>query len=400
MSESLKPPAETYKLNALASALGRFAIPDLDNLTRGQASDILDLAIDDLETKDVPPVPHTNPALLGEATKFDNRLLWQVENGKAAHLLADYQKQAISKKLSEHTAFCHKALEKNAQWEMLSNPRDVADAYRLPDLFKNPHVVISEEVQKWGKATQHPEILLPLKSKVSAKETSDILHFMWSRVVGISPSQSTNIYLTNNPDDYHLYWTPTFTGLDYATPADYDRATQLSFDAPHNAAHLAHLDALGTEAGAERYQDSMPQRAYFEAVAVLSEHACVELALADKEFGRTLAELYGLEAASWGSSMGEWVAKDRAYEFKLRAVRYAADILMMDGVDLNETVYGISDVFKVPRAEVEKEVRKYLPWTGLGATYTHGYRKLLDNGVRSVSDAIYLPSGQVKTSWS
>lgn len=399
MSETLHYPAETYKLNVLASALGRFAVFEPDLRTLRQASEILDCAIESLIESDAPPVPHTNPYLLDEAAKFDERLIKQAKDGAASNYISSSQKKAIDEIVGGHHEFCCEAISGNASWEMLSNPQAIADSYGLPELFVNPQNEVDVEINRWGSDTQHPEVVLPLRSKVSAKETSQLMDFIWNKVIDIKPSQHIEIYLSNRPEDYHVYWAPTAKGLDYATPSDYDRATQLSFDVPHNSAHLAHLDALGELSGAHRYDDNMPDRAYFEAVAVLSEYVCANMAEYDEDFGKDLSEVYGLDPNEWASKIGSWVVQDRAYEFKLRAVRYASDVMMIQGAPLDEVSVELSKMFHIPKEHAKKEALKYLPWTGLGATYTHGYRKLMKHGISRIRDAIYERDGKVKTNW-
>lgn len=399
MSEDLHYPAETYKLNVLASALGRFAVREPDSCTLRQAGEILDYAIENMATKDAPPVPHTNPNLLDEAAKFDEKLIKQATLGEASNYISRSQHKAIERIVGGHHEFCCEAIEGNALWEMLCSPQDIADSYGLPELFINTQDETKDEISRWGSETQHPEILLPLRTKVDEQETSQLMDFMWDKVTAMKPKQDTKIYLTDRPEDYHVYWAPTAKGLDYATPSDYKRATQLSFDVPHNSTHLVHLAALGEDSGAHRYDDNMPTRAYFEAVAVLSEYACANVASLDESFGVGLAKIYGLDPNEWGSRISRWIAKDRAYEFKLRAVRYAADAMMVQGTSLGEAAYDLSNMFQIPKEHAKEEALKYLPWTGLGASYTHGYRKLIKHGVLRVKDAIHTPDGKIKTTW-
>lgn len=400
MSETVVAPAETYKLNTLASVLGRYAVPDLSKETVEQVGAMLDVVVDDVQAYDVPEVPHTSPMLLEEAQKFDEKLLAQAQQGPATQYMTRAQQTAVTSILERHRTFCFGAQEGHPSWERLVTPGAIAVSYGLPDLWSDTSGVIQSEVQRWGRATEHPAVLPILEQKVGLQETKELLGLMWRKVVGVNRIPEVDVSLTDDDKNYHVYWAPVADTLDYTTPRSYDRATQLSFDLPHNATHLAHLDAMDETSGAARYDDSMAQRAYFEAATVFSEYNAVQVAEADPEFGEELTDILRANGASTPTEIAEWVAQDRKYEFKLRVARYAADVLMMEGAPLVEIVATISRTFGIPAEDAEKETRKYAAWTGLGAAYTFGYRQLLANGVTAVTDAIQDKGGEAITSWA
>lgn len=399
MSEALAAPAETYKLNVLASVLGRYAVSEPTPETVEQVGIMLDTTIDDIRSYDVPEITHTSPVLLEEAEKFDEKLLAQVRHGPAVRYMSPSQQTIVASILERHRAFCADSQRGDASWERLVAPNTIAAAYGLPDLWSNPAGVIESEVQRWGKSTVHPAIPPILEHKIGLQETKELLGLMWRRVIGVTSSPDVAVSLTDDDKNYHVYWAPLAEKLDYTTPRGYDRAIQLSFDVPHNATHLAHLDVMDPTDGAMRYDDNMAQRAYFEAATVFSEYKEVEVAETDSEFGEELADIFQVRGLDTPNQLAAWVSQDRRYEFKLRAARYAADVLMMEGQPLAEIVATLSSTFGVPNADAEKETRKYAAWTGLGAAYTFGYRKLLESGISSVIDVIQTTDGRAVTSW-
>lgn len=399
MSEAFAP-AETYQLNTLASVVGRYGVSNPSTDTLRQIDGMLESVIGQLVDGDVPPVPHTDPELLKEAAAFDLKLLRQVETGPAASYMSAAQQGVVRSLLTQHVDFCSDRRLAEAPWRRLIEPQAVADAYGLPELWKHPSGVIYQEIDTWGRDTQHPAVPPILRKQVEIGSTRDLMDFMWRRVVEVPNQPQVTTYLTDEVQNYHVFWAPVADGgLDYATPRNYDRAIQLSFDLPHNATHLAHLDAMDKVSGARRYDDSMALRAYFEAVTVFSEHKAYELATSDPAFGAELADILQLGNEMTPEEIAAWVAEDRKYEFKLRAVRYAADALLMQGVAFDDTVANVQQQFGISRSDAEKETRKYIAWTGLGAAYTFGYRQLLANGITRTIDAIKNSNGEVITAW-
>lgn len=397
MSEFLAP-AETYKINTLASAFGRFAIEDVNDTTVEQAKELVDISLDDLRDKETPPVPHTEPELLIQAIAFDQKLVRQLHEGPAKELLDNTQLQESLRLLEGHESYCARILEASGKTELLADPDAIARAYGLPDMWTKAKEDIASELAVWGKETTHPPIPSPLTERVSLDETRELIDLVWSEVLKVEDTLTAKIYMTGAKDMYHLFWAPTSEKLDYATPVAYDRATQLSFDIPHNVAHLAHLTALGPQQGAVRYNDNMSQRAYFESVAVLSEYAMVDALSKDGRIGENIANLMNIDPSVMSADdLTNWIVQDRQFEFKLRAARLYADMLMIEGVGFDDAVSEISSKLGIPREQAMAETNKYLPWTGLGAVYTHGYRKLLSEGIDNVPAATYINNTPVRT---
>lgn len=398
MSE-LRAPAETYTLNVLASSLGRFSVRSLDRATVRQSTELFDQTLAQLGTGDTPPVPHTDRELLRQAHAFDQKLIDQMEHGPSADHLGTLRVKHAKRLLRRHATFCDLEGSSNSPQTMLAEPQAIADAYGLPDLWNEPLTIVNGEIARYGQETQHPEVPKALQEKVSLAETKSLLSFMWSAIIKPPETPQVDVYMTDKPQDYHVFWAPTADRLDYATPNTYDRATQLSFDLPHNAMHLAHLALLREEQGVARYDDSMAQRAYFEAMTVFSEYKTMELASNTPEFGVQLSKVFNIDTAMSPEELGAWVVADRQYEFKLRAVRLHADALMIQGLSFEDAVPLISQKFNIPLEHARAETAKYLPWTGLGGVYTHGYRKLLEEGHSTVQEALHDTDGTVKQTW-
>jgi len=397
---SNKDPAKTYGLNVLASAVGRMAIPDKSDITTAQSSELFDHAIERLDTKDIPEVPHTSPELLMATLQFDERLIHQLRNGSAGEVLRSSQVEKGLRLLSDHQIACRKYLEGAAKSEMLIDSASIAQAYQLPNMWVEATLSIEDELQRWGKETTHPDIPVSLKQNVSADETRELITYVRNEVLGVKSNLMTSIYTTGRAEMYHLFWTPTAEGLDYTTPGSYDRATQLSFDIPHNVAHLTHLDKMEQAKGVFRYTDTMAERAFFESVAVLSERIITNLVIDEPKIAQGLAEILKIEEQGMSpEELRDWIIQDRSYEFKLRTARLYADFLIINGATFEEAAHEISDTLGLPFDQVSREAQKYLPWTGLGAVYTQGYRHLLESGVETITAAIH-PSQDVVTTWN
>lgn len=399
MTEVRHEPAQTYQLNVLSNIVGRLATPYIDDLSSRQVGLMFDDVIDDIRQDQKPEVPHTNPHLLSEAINFDKKLLSQLSKGPATERLSRVAINAAVKTVTKHAQTCATIRDKSTtNSEVLIDPALIAKSYGLPDLWKETDHVIREEAEKWSSFEKHPEVPSALTKKVDLAETTNLMRLMWHHVIETPSYPEVNTYLTDNEEMYHVFWAPLSDTLDYATPREYDRATQLSFDLPHNATHLAHLNAMDPALGAFRYDDNMAQRAYFEAVTVFSEYKTIQHSRDNDIFKSELYDILQPEGIT-EQELAEWMVKDRGYEFKLRAARYAADVLMLQGASFTETTEEISKTFNIPISDAEKETKKYLPWTGLGAVYSFGYKKLESLGLDNVHDAIVDENGNALTSW-
>jgi len=219
-------------------------------------------------------------------------------------------------------------------------------------------------------------------------ETRRLINVIKKTILAIDIPLFATIYLTQKPEDYHLFWSLTDEGSDYATPTEYGLDTQLSFDLPHNVSHLVHLSLL-REQGVYGYIDDMATRAFFEAIAVFSEMEIAQKLDTDPVAVSAISTALNSNRDISETSLKEWIVADRSFEFRLRASRLLADLLAIEGAPLPEIIDIVSTTVQIPKHVAEAEVTKYLPWTGLGAIYTLGYRRLEQAGVTSVSDVLH-----------
>jgi hypothetical protein len=349
--------------------------------------------------EDTPPVPHTNPELLRQALIFNKRLIAMLEHASSSSLVNKELASQLHLIINKHSEYCNSMIVADGAFEILINPASIAKRYGLPNLWKDVEAIISGEVNNWGKFTQHPSIPSTLARKVDTKTTKKLIQLMHSDLFRMSKTLDIEIAIKDDVRLHHLFWLPTASGVYYATPSSYDIATQFSFDIPHNVAHLNHLLALERK-GALRYDDDMPQRAYFEAVAVLSEFTIVDALRRDSDIGRKILEVLGINSEIMSvEKFNAWMVQDRSFEFKLRAARLYADYLVIQGYSFKEVAIRVSKKIGISIEHATNEIRKYLPWTGLGAVYTYGYRQLLISGIDNVKSAIYAQDGSTIQSW-
>lgn len=391
--------AQTYQFNILASALGRFAAKDVDEETVQQVSLLLEQTLNTMNDE-TPPVPHTNPELLRQALIFDKKLTAMIEYASKSSLVSKELAGKLHSIISKHSKYCNSILLADGAFEMLVDPASIAKEYGLPSLWEDAEDIIFEEVNNWGKSTQHPIVPSSLAKKVDAKTTKKLIQLAHNDLFHMPEELNVDVVIENNVKLYHLFWLPAARSIRYVTPSSYDIATQLSFDIPHNVAHLNHLSALDKQRGVLRYNDSMAQRGYFEAVAVLSEFVIVKVLQKNSDIGSKILNTLGVnQKIMTVEKLNDWIIQDRSFEFKLRVARFYADLLMIQGYDFQETVSKISEKLGISIEQAASETRKYLPWTGLGAVYTYGYRELLTSGVNGIKEAIYAPNNSVIESW-
>jgi hypothetical protein len=377
-------PAKTYDLNLLASVLGRTQVLNLSPETSTQIVAATDEVVSILEDKTKPPVPHSEPSLIDEAVKFSQKLQRMVNSTRTEQVLPQLQRQKIVSLLDsfEQTVL---GLAKSNH-EQLILPKTIEEMFHFHGIWESGRVELTTDLARWSEKT-HPKVPETLKLTVTQQETDQLIEVMKQVGLGLELPLLATSYLTNLPDNYHLFWAMTADGSDYATPENYGLDTQLSFDLPHNVAHLAHLSLL-REQGVFGYLDDMATRAFFEAVAVYSELEIVKRLEDNPEFShQILSALTDREITA--EELKTWMIIDRSFEFRLRASRLLADLLSIEGTPLPEIVDIVATTVQLPRRIAEAEVLKYFPWTGLGAIYTLGYRRLEKSGINGIKDILH-----------
>jgi len=377
-------PAKTYDLNLLASVLGRTQVLNLSPDTSRQIVMATEEVVSILENKTKPPVPHTEPGLIDEAVKFSQKLQRMVRSSRAEQTLPQLQREKIFTLLDSFEQASSDLKKGNRQ--QLISPQAIEYMFQFYGIWGSGRSELSADLIRWNEMN-HPIVPEALKLPVTQQETDRLIEVMKRVVLGLEVPLFASTYLTDQPENYHLFWTITAEGSDYVTPKNYSLDTQLSFDLPHNVAHLAHLSLL-RENGVYGYLDDMASRAFFEAVAVYSELEIVRKLQDDPEIPQEIVSTFNPERELSTDDLKAWMIKDRSFEFRLRASRLLADMLAVEGAPLAEIVDIVATTIQLPRKVAEAEVLKYLPWTGLGAIYTLGYRRL-EQSITGVKDVLH-----------
>jgi hypothetical protein len=379
-----KQPAQIYDLNMLASVLGRVQVKKMDGRTSTQIRELADVVISVLEDKTKPPVPHTEKHLLEEATKFSLKLRRMLNSERAASVLLPTQKNKISSVLSVFEEAC---IDLNSdKSEQLITTQQIEEMFQFYGIWKNGYEEMEEDLDRWDQR-QHPAVPVSLKIPISVEETKRLIEVMKQDILDIESPLVASTYFTNQPENYHLFWSLTESNVDYVTPATYGLDTQLSFDLPHNVAHLVHLSKIQGK-GVQGYVDDMATRAFFEAVAVFSENQIVQKLRESQEGIQSIHRNLNPNRKIEPEVLQEWINKDRSFEFRLRASRLLADLLAVEGASLAEIIDIVSKTVELPYEVAKAEVVKYFPWTGLGAIYTLGYRYLEQAGISGVNEIL------------
>ncbi len=212
-------------------------------------------------------------------------------------------------------------------------------------------------------------------------------------------SEVPRVYLEWEESRHYLFWMHEWIWPSCAIPVNYTMGEYLRFNSPHNDLHLAHLQAINN--WVLSYTDKMKERAYFEAVAVLSEKEFLD----NFEKNLTLVEeIYDAFSLKRKQSVKLekfklWCIQMRGYELRLRTVRLLADFyILQKHMSFSDTVTKISSDFSLSEDDVAREVMKYIEFPGLGAVYTYGYRILEKNN--KCAHAAIVKNGNVNITWS
>lgn len=378
-------PAKSYDLNMLASVLGRTQVRGLNSDTKVQIRTATDEVVSILEDKSKPPVPHTEKHLIQQVLKFIDKLRHMLGTSQVNEVLVPAQKKKITELLNHFQS----SIEDLGQirHQKLVSPEAIEEMFQFYGIWEAGRSELHADLGRWTEMS-HPTVPEALQQPVDVLETRRLINVIKKTILAIDIPLFATIYLTQKPEDYHLFWSLTDEGSDYATPTEYGLDTQLSFDLPHNVSHLVHLSLL-REQGVYGYIDDMATRAFFEAIAVFSEMEIAQKLDTDPVAVSAISTALNSNRDISETSLKEWIVADRSFEFRLRASRLLADLLAIEGAPLPEIIDIVSTTVQIPKHVAEAEVTKYLPWTGLGAIYTLGYRRLEQAGVTSVSDVLH-----------
>jgi hypothetical protein len=376
----------------LASMLGRTQVVTRSPETTKQIISATDEVIAILENKTKPLVPHTDKSLIHQIGIFTEKLHRMLNSDRVKQVLPSIQQARIAELLNLFNTEVN--LLGKGKYEQLILPSEIEEMFQFYGIWNSGWDELKHDLSRWQQI-EHPDTPNSLRQPITQDETVRLIDIMKREVLKIDVPLMASIYLTSEPENYHLFWAITAEGSDYVTPRSYGLDTQLSFDLPHNVAHLIHLQQL-KDLGVYGYVDDMPTRAFFEAIAVFAELEVVRKLEKDSAFAHNMVESLDESRDISGEELGEWMIEDRSFEFRLRASRLMADLLAIDGATLPEIVEIVSTSVNIPREVAQAEVSKYYPWTGLGAIYTLGYRKLEQAGILGIREVL---TEQPPTTW-
>jgi len=376
-------PAKTYDLNILASALSKLQIEKLEKESVGEVHNIIKYCIKEIGEVKKPLVPHNDSVLLDETKTFIDKLIKMLSTEKVKKHLNRKLSEKIISLLKEFEFECDKL--KLQKVKFFITQKQIAEMFHFDEMWDIAQNEADEELKVW-KHAKNPIIPKKLKLLVEEEETKKLIYIFNTEIFGFAENLKVNSKVVKNDSDYHLFWDITDKGVNYVTPEFYGMHNQLSFDLPHNVSHLAHLNLL--KSSALSYVDDMATRAFFEAIAVFSEYEMLEKLKNNPEVAKQIKSAFKNGRDMEHSKLLKWMIEDREYQLKLRNARLLSDIFVMQGLPFDDVVEKVAKYLDIPLETAKSEVLKYYPWTGLGAIYTLGYRKLLKYGVKELKDVI------------
>lgn len=294
-----------------------------------------------------------------------------------------------------------KLLQKT-EYELKSSPPKCSSIHQVGNVFwieipwNDLESIWNEEMDRYS-AYWKPWELKGITDMVIDLSELDLLTQVFAKFANNPDIPST--YLESDQNKHYLFWIHDGIQSTCAIPIDYSMWEYLRFNSPHNDLHLAHL--RGINDWVLSYTDKMTERAYFEAVAVLSEKEFLEKFEQNNSLVTEIYEAFSTERKQyvWLEKFRLWSIQMRGYELRLRAVRLLADFCILQRhMNFADTVAKISSKFSLSEGDVEGEVRKYIEFPGLGAVYTYGSR-VLEKNIRRASEAI-ITNGKVNRTWS
>lgn len=375
-------PAAIYDLTTLASTLARHNVREFDGKTAEQLAQAHDEALDllDGESLHKAPVPHTDPELLKAAAGFAQKTLHllqiaedqnRIARGVATKTRSTIERFMGSLRLLEGTS---------GVW--LCEDAGIDTMFGMNISAESAKAIMADETQKFSGAEIPGAPPQGLRTAVTEGETQRLFMAVRKDLFGagmIDPQ----LYIESKPEKHYLFWTPTAERQECAVPDNYSVADHFRFHCPHNDAHLSHLHDLSSH-GVGAYTDFMDERAFLEAIAVLSEWQILEMLKTDNNLAASLHDALEHDRRTQISpeSLRRWMIEMRTYECRLRAARLVADVLtIQERLPFEEMVERSMTITGLTREDAEAEARKYYFLPGLGAVYTLGYRKMLENGI-------------------
>ena len=255
---------------------------------------------------------------------------------------------------------------------------------RISEVFEFDWLFVDAEKKSRIELAKRDALVHPDKSKLSAQlsmwEAERITNFAITQLFE-TQKFPINFHKENNFGNHVIYRNKSENWVNYMMPP-FKIDEYLSFDLPHNATHLLHLYKL--QWWVETYVDEMTERCFFEALAVLSEHLAVTSLMKNKELSN---DLFSCLEKSNQKKLSKQEFQDFV-EFRLRAVRLIADILIVNWYTYEEVVNQVVNIVWVDKVFAENEIKKYIAQPWLWAIYTLWYNKMLEVGVSNPAAVI------------
>jgi len=388
-----KHPTKNYDFAPIASILGKYNTRDFQN-SKNELDNALGYALDEIETNDKQPVPHTAPELINGIRLFLHQTILPILNEVKDRVSTEHQLR-IENVIAD---YCKKLdqLPKPSNGEWLCDQSEIEAMFELEMTEGKSWETIESDNKKWKKWMQ-PQSHDALNEIVSIEEVRSLFAVVREKLLCVA--EFNPILYSDKGQGHHLFWSPTKKGEECIIPNDYSLADYLRFHCPHNDAHLAHLNA-NAEKSIISYSDYMDERAFSEAVSVHAEWQMFESAQVDDFSYHLYSQLHpGRQKGISKDEFQDWIVNCRGYEFRLRLVRLLGDTLtFFKQHTFNEAVNEAVKITGVQKEDVKAEIGKYYHFPGLGAVYTLGYNKLLESGATKTQDT-FLKNNQLITTW-
>jgi hypothetical protein len=391
--EHAKHPTRNYDFAPVASILGQYNTRGFE-LGKQKLDEALDEVLNIAEDQSKPLVPHLSPELILGVRSFLQRTIIPIleSTGEKIDL---HKRQRVKGVIREYLSQLD-ALKSSENKGWLCDKDDVSAMFGIPISGATNWDLIEAENEEW-KSWKSPKNNPALNELVSIDELENIHQVVSDKLLATRTGKP--VFYSDRADRHHLFWTPIVGGQECVIPDSYSLADFLRFHCPHNDAHLAHLNAINAR-GVEAYSDHMDERAFTEAIAVHAEWQMFEAAKNDS-FVYNLYSQLGTDRQRRISKaeFQNWLLDCRGYEFRLRLIRLLGDTLTFSGrADVDHVVEQASRITGVNREDSEAEVKKYYHFPGLGAVYTLGYKKLLEDGLRNTQNT-FTNNGQIVSTW-
>lgn len=386
-------PTVNYELAPIASVLGKYNAPIFSG-HHDTLNEVLEVALLNIESSEKPPVPHTSEQLVKTVHTFVSvdlmKLMGRVHQFVSPKLKKRFLEVAL------RYLFRLDSINASNQPEWLCDSCEIEEMFGISLANSDVTDIIDFENRKWSEY-KSPARCRALMNTVLNEEIRNIADVVREHVIGVI-TKSPHLY-KDKGDRHYLFWNTCNDKQECVVPESYSLGSYLRFHTPHNDTHLAHLGAINELNPDYVYYDQMDERAYTEAVAVLSEFKMFQIATDDEFIYQLYEQLSTARKKQLSQNeFQDWLIACRGYEFRLRLARLLGDFLTItQSCDLDTTVNAVVKTIGLPYETAKAEVLKYFHFTGLGACYTLGYLMLLEMNGNDLKKSFCLDEAPIST---